>query len=738
MIRILTVLTCVGALLSPAAAGPLHDPFLEAFQVGTYDDPKTVDTAYGYPAGLLTSAEPDPIWIDAALRVLSGDPASGGLTRMYLSLNLAPSQAQAWLDDQAARVNNLLGTVDTQTTDGALAYENLALGFFQAVETGDLPGASDLSEVILDRAEALDLPGRVRFVWQLRRGLARRLAHPDTAPETATWPGLFELGPYDFSNAWALWTAHCRDQKLPPLPAEWHARSKALKLAGLRRSWLASEDISGSAFSADLKSGLGAKLLKDSDLAAHLKAHGSPPVDFSAQGWWVGGQRTHRRGESGFYESLAARDDLRDGWRMDVWRRASEIHLLAGRWTRGLDALDQALVFAADGAATDGLRKRLWQWTEQAAVLALAQGNTDRAMAVLERGLGSFKDEDLVNFRTSVDHWLTPTDTAPEGVKAAAVWTVSTGRAGPMRPADDDVRFRLAEAANQDIFQLWARWGLALCDHEDLTDAPGLESYRARLASLSHTDPTVSAVLETVHLRTGYKVDVADVLSVLLDNDIQNFSAGRTSPALSLMPGLARDLKGHWLDIHALLGLCLAAGDMRGGVALTYYLPSRGLTAEERLLFLYPLPGPGPLRDALLAAKSDPRLILAVARNESLFEPSIRSRAGALGWMQIMPFHYDAAGHRPGPGYWGLPRVSIGKGDGLLGENRRRYDANPYLALAAYNAGPGAASRWRKQLGGEPDNAVYLAWIGYPETRNYVEKVLIDREIYSWILTARR
>jgi len=126
----------------------------------------------------------------------------------------------------------------------------------------------------------------------------------------------------------------------------------------------------------------------------------------------------------------------------------------------------------------------------------------------------------------------------------------------------------------------------------------------------------------------------------------------------------------------------------------------------------------------------------APARNESLFEPSVRSRAGALGWMQIMPFHYQERGALPGEGNWRNPGISIRQGDGLLRENSRRFQGNPYLAVAAYNAGPQAASRWERQLGGSPERDIYLAWIGYPETRHYVEKVLIDREIYDWIIRA--
>jgi soluble lytic murein transglycosylase len=211
--------------------------------------------------------------------------------------------------------------------------------------------------------------------------------------------------------------------------------------------------------------------------------------------------------------------------------------------------------------------------------------------------------------------------------------------------------------------------------------------------------------------------------------------AGAGTPARpSAIPGLERRLRGSELDRHALLGLALAAGDMRGTLAVAVNLPGRGLAPAEMMPFLYPLPADGVIRDALLAADTDPALILAVARNESLFEPTVRSRAGALGFMQIMPFHYPDKGARPGREHWSNPALSIARGDRLLVENMKRYDGDPYRTTAAYNAGPQAASRWTQQLGPGRTDAMYLAWIGYPETRHYVEKVLIDREIYDAII----
>ncbi|MBC8423983.1 lytic murein transglycosylase, partial [bacterium] len=69
-----------------------------------------------------------------------------------------------------------------------------------------------------------------------------------------------------------------------------------------------------------------------------------------------------------------------------------------------------------------------------------------------------------------------------------------------------------------------------------------------------------------------------------------------------------------------------------------------------------------------------------------------------------------------------------------LAVGSRRYDGDPYRTLADYNAGPSAVRRWDAQLGAGAPATTFLAWIGYPETRRYVEKVLIDRHIYAWIL----
>ncbi|EOY4357052.1 transglycosylase SLT domain-containing protein [Cronobacter sakazakii] len=73
------------------------------------------------------------------------------------------------------------------------------------------------------------------------------------------------------------------------------------------------------------------------------------------------------------------------------------------------------------------------------------------------------------------------------------------------------------------------------------------------------------------------------------------------------------------------------------------------------------------------------------------------------------------------------PRYNARLGQAYFGAQMKKYDNNPVLAVAAYNAGPGAVDGWIKQIGdprtGEVSNAQFAAAIPYDETRNYVAKV---------------
>ena len=130
-----------------------------------------------------------------------------------------------------------------------------------------------------------------------------------------------------------------------------------------------------------------------------------------------------------------------------------------------------------------------------------------------------------------------------------------------------------------------------------------------------------------------------------------------------------------------------------------------------------------------------------IARSESLFMADIRSGAGAIGIMQLMPATGRRTAAELGERYRGVatltdPDSNIRLGTWYLGDMLRRFGGNRAVATAAYNAGPNRVEQWLP-ADDRLDARIWIENIPYNETRRFVRRVLVSDAIFEWRLTGR-
>ena len=129
----------------------------------------------------------------------------------------------------------------------------------------------------------------------------------------------------------------------------------------------------------------------------------------------------------------------------------------------------------------------------------------------------------------------------------------------------------------------------------------------------------------------------------------------------------------------------------------------------------------------------DEGLTYALIRAESNFLPTARSPVGALGLMQLMPATAKATARSTGDDLTSPqltnPEVNIRIGTRHLKDLLISFNGNIVSAVAAYNAGSTPVRRWRKNFPTLQEDE-FIENIPYPETREYVKKVLASMEVY--------
>ena len=194
---------------------------------------------------------------------------------------------------------------------------------------------------------------------------------------------------------------------------------------------------------------------------------------------------------------------------------------------------------------------------------------------------------------------------------------------------------------------------------------------------------------------------------------------------------LRENMKDKETEKRTKIALWFAAGVL----AMTILLCAIFQNESMQKKYLYPYPYQTYVEAYSTANGVDSALAASVIMNESKFRSDVHSHRGAIGLMQIMPETGEwIAGQLDEeefvPEKLHDPETNIRYGIWYLAELKREFYGNDIFALAAYNAGRGTVREWMEEKHWKKDFHA-ISEIPYPETREYVVKVLKNKEKYQ-------
>jgi len=187
-------------------------------------------------------------------------------------------------------------------------------------------------------------------------------------------------------------------------------------------------------------------------------------------------------------------------------------------------------------------------------------------------------------------------------------------------------------------------------------------------------------------------------------------------------------------EVAMLAHLAQSLGDQLMAVRIGKSAVARG---QNLIYYAYPvqgLPAYKPLRQP-----PEPAVILGIARQESEFDQSTLSGPGARGILQVMPVtaRHVCSDYKIKcdiPRLMKDPVYNTMMGSAYISDRMDEFSGSYVLTLAGYNAGPGRAREWIKEFGDPRDGNVdpidWIHRIPFEETRDYVQKVLSNIQVY--------
>jgi soluble lytic murein transglycosylase len=228
------------------------------------------------------------------------------------------------------------------------------------------------------------------------------------------------------------------------------------------------------------------------------------------------------------------------------------------------------------------------------------------------------------------------------------------------------------------------------------------------------TSPAEVAYLRAFSLEQSGKTDEAFTAYLDIPDGIESYYGWLASRRLAALSGPAR-------------------------AQLVAQREERVKAAMDSVARQYPVHYRQAVLSAAKARKLDPRFILALIKQESVFKPLAKSPAGARGLLQLT---MDAAQkYAPAAGYNSVresqlyhPETSIRVGAQYLAHLTKLFPDMLEPVAASYNGGEDNVARWLKR-GKRNDAGVFTAEIGFDETKGYVQKVMANYRVYQRLYT---
>jgi soluble lytic murein transglycosylase len=266
-------------------------------------------------------------------------------------------------------------------------------------------------------------------------------------------------------------------------------------------------------------------------------------------------------------------------------------------------------------------------------------------------------------------------------------------------------------------------------------------SYRAR--ELMHQPPIAPSEVANGNVFPNVEAEIATMHEPRLDSVRELAWLGLYLDATREMKAIVSAYPGNAALTFKLADLYAEAGEpFKANVALQrrfrQFIRHGGSGVPRRFWeILFPLKYGETIRAEAQRRQIDPYLIASMIRQESGFEASVVSSAGAVGIMQIMPEEAGRIARAAGleePTRQQLfdPTTNIVMGVAEYAQKLARMNSNHILAVAAYNAGEEAVGKWIAQTPVD-DVDVFVESIPYNETRLYVKSVTRNRYEYRRI-----